>query len=162
MRFCTAAEEAAARDKRKEQERLENSRTARWANYTKRFLDMTAQLANEIRDERMIRLVNKSIAQEAEQLRKYKPLKLRSRKRCTQKRSALLNLPAEIRIMIWEHLMARKFIVLYRKWGDVTSIFVDKDDATSVDSATSSIMRSISMPGSKSGVFPLLQTCQTT
>jgi len=162
MRIYTAAEETAIRGRRKEQERLENSRTARWANNTKRFLNMTAQLANEIRDERKIRLVNKRIAQEAEYLRKYKPLKLRARKRCAQKRSALLSLPAEIRIMIWEYLMAGKFIVLYRKWGDVTSIFVDKDDATSVDSATSSIMRSIAMPRSKSGVFSLLQTCQTT
>ncbi|KAF2010512.1 hypothetical protein BU24DRAFT_427625 [Aaosphaeria arxii CBS 175.79] len=43
----------------------------------------------------------------------YKPLKLRSHRRCSRSQSRLLMLPAEIRFIIWDYVMASGPIVLY-------------------------------------------------
>lgn len=47
----------------------------------------------------------------------YKPLKLRSNRRCYQSQSRLLMLPSEIRFIIWHYIMASGPIALYRAQG---------------------------------------------
>ncbi|OAG15824.1 hypothetical protein CC77DRAFT_439572 [Alternaria alternata] len=103
--------------------------------------------------------------------RKVEEYKPRETCNTTRTKSNLLCLPAEIRMMIWECLVAEKLIIFYRKGGQITSSFLDRHGTLSINKATSHIVYDVAnrsrtkLPPtrskSKADLMALLQTCQT-
>ncbi|KAF1964502.1 hypothetical protein BU23DRAFT_561896 [Bimuria novae-zelandiae CBS 107.79] len=71
----------------------------------------------------------------------YKPLKLRSRRRCSQSQSRLLMLPPEIRFIIWDYVMASGPIALYRARDRITYDLMPEDSPQSVINITPQTVR---------------------
>lgn len=100
--------------------------------------------------------------------RPYKPLKLRSHRRCSQSQSRLLMLPPEIRFIIWDYVMASGPIALYRARDRITYDLMPEDSPQSVINITSQTARKAvegrtSLKASKMhkiSLLPVLQTCQ--
>jgi hypothetical protein len=72
--------------------------------------------------------------------RKIEEYKPRETCNTTRTKSNLFSLPAEIRMMIWECLVAEKLIIFYRKGGQITSSFLDRHGTLSINKATSHIV----------------------
>lgn len=98
----------------------------------------------------------------------YKPLELRSRRRCSQSQSRLLMLPAEIRFVIWDYVMASSPIALYRARDKITYDLLLEESLQSVTEITPhTIQKTVegrtdlkATKVHKPSLLPVLQTCQ--
>jgi hypothetical protein len=99
---------------------------------------------------------------------RYKPLELPTRKRSAQTQSVLLSLPAELRLMIWEYVVARDPIVLYRRNGRIGYAFLEGKGMREVGNITPRVLEQVKedrgfIKGRKAKKVHLLavpQTCQ--
>lgn len=98
----------------------------------------------------------------------YKPLKLRSRRRCSQSQSRLLMLPPEIRFIIWDYVMAGGPIALYRARDRITYDLIPENSPQSVTNITPQTIQKAAESRTnhrvsnthKMSLLPVLQTCQ--
>jgi hypothetical protein len=165
MQIMTVGMAEAQQERLKKREHLAKSRSARWRNNTRILLALpfrfTAMVWEELKDRRRVRLAKKLSEQPP-----YKPLVLRNGTRSSQTQSKLLALPAEIRLMIWEHVVGGKLIVLHRKSGKLMHRSLEKEGAASVTNATGQIVKQMRLDSaatpttSKERFLALLQTCQ--
>jgi hypothetical protein len=92
----------------------------------------------------------------------YKPLKLRKGTRSTQAQSILLNMPAEIRLIIWDCVVARDPVLLYQRDGRVAYDYLTDEGPQKVQIITPGPIRTKRRRHevTKVCLLAMLQTCQ--
>jgi len=92
----------------------------------------------------------------------YKPLKLRKGTRSTQAQSILLHMPAEIRLIIWDYVVARDPVLLYQRNGLVAYDYLTDEGPQNVQNITPGTIgtKRRGHIGTKVSLLAILQTCQ--
>jgi len=98
----------------------------------------------------------------------YIPLSLRNDLASAQSQSKLLNLPAELRSIIWIHLLGEKHIALYYKNGRMAYEFLEDEGPDEVSNITPAVIEAVranyaaNLHGKREGtnVLAVLQSCQ--
>jgi len=73
----------------------------------------------------------------------YIPLLLRDDTASAQSQSKLLNLPAELRSIIWKHLLAEKHIALYYRNGRIAYEFLEDEGPDEVSNITPAVLQAV-------------------
>ena len=98
----------------------------------------------------------------------YIPLSLRSDLASAQSQSTLLNLPAELRSIIWKHLLGEKHIALYYRDGRIAYEFLEDEGPDEVSNITPAVIQAVhtnyatNLHGKRerTNVLAVLQSCQ--
>jgi len=98
----------------------------------------------------------------------YIPLSLRSDLASAQSQSTLLNLPAELRSIIWKHLLGEKHIALYYRNGRIAYEFLEDEGPDEVLNITPAVVQAVhtnyaaNLHGKRerTNVLAVLQSCQ--
>ena len=98
----------------------------------------------------------------------YIPLSLRNDLASSQSQSKLLNLPAELRSLIWKHLLGEKHIALYYRNGRIAYEFLEDEGLLEIENITPAVIQAIhtdyaaNLHGKRerTNVLAVLQSCQ--
>ena len=98
----------------------------------------------------------------------YIPLSPRDDSADTQSQSKLLNLPAELRSIIWKHLLGEKHIALYYRNGRIAYEFLEDVGPGEVSNITPAVIQAVhtnyaaNLHGKRerTNILAVLQSCQ--
>ena len=98
----------------------------------------------------------------------YIPLLLRDDSASAQSQSKFLSLPAELRSIIWKHLLGEKHIALYYRDGRIAYEFLEDEGPDEVTNITPAVIQAVhtnytaNLHGKRkrTNVLAVLQSCQ--